>query len=111
MPSEPRVIVNYGPLQEPVFLHVKALNTAEPDLDSSKVKSGERRFRMLGDADFIDGWEIHSRPDGGYGIYDSHGLVAGPYGTKRDAIAAALQLPKHKPQKSNDRPGDARPHS
>ena len=48
-------------------------------------------------ADFVDGWEIHSRPDGGYGVYDSHGLVAGPFGRKEDALAAALQLPKHRP--------------
>ncbi len=47
-------------------------------------------------ADFVDGWEIHSRPDGGFGVYDSHGLVAGPYGRKEDAIAAALRLPKHR---------------
>ena len=47
------------------------------------------------DTDFIDGWEIHSRPDGGYGVYDDHGLVAGPYGTRQEAIAAALQLPKY----------------
>lgn len=47
--------------------------------------------------DWIDGWEIHGRPDGGYGVYDSHGLVAGPYGTKAAAMEAALQLPKHAP--------------
>lgn len=47
--------------------------------------------------DWVDGWEIHSRPDGGYGVYDSHGLVAGPYGRKEDALAAALRLPKHPP--------------
>lgn len=57
---------------------------------------------MLRDADFIDGWEVHSRPDGGYGVYDSHGLVAGPYGTRQQAIAAALQLPKHTPAVSKD---------
>jgi hypothetical protein len=44
--------------------------------------------------DWVDGWEIHSRPDGGYGVYDAHGLVAGPYGTKDAALKAALQLPK-----------------
>jgi hypothetical protein len=49
---------------------------------------------MSNSTDWVDGWEIHSRPDGGYGVYDAHGLVAGPYGTKNAAFEAALQLPK-----------------
>jgi len=44
--------------------------------------------------DWVDGWEIHYRPDGGYGVYDDHGLLAGPFGTKEGAIQAALTLPK-----------------
>jgi hypothetical protein len=50
---------------------------------------------MSRDVDWVDGWEIHARPDGGYGVYDAHGMVLGPFGTKNQAIAAALQLPKH----------------
>ena len=46
---------------------------------------------------FVDGWEVRSREDGGFAVYDSHGLVEGPYGTKEAAIAAALRLPKHAP--------------
>lgn len=54
--------------------------------------------------DWVDGLEIHSRPDGGFGVYDSHGLVAGPYGRKEDALAAALRLPKHSPAASESAP-------
>ena len=48
---------------------------------------------MSYNVDWVDGWEIHSRPDGGFGVYDRHGLVAGPHGRKEDA--AALKLSKH----------------
>ncbi|WP_423069050.1 hypothetical protein [Devosia sp. CN2-171] len=44
--------------------------------------------------DWIDGWEVRLRDDHGYGVYDSHGLVAGPFGTESAAIKAALLLPK-----------------
>lgn len=44
--------------------------------------------------DWVDGWEIRLRDDHGYGVYDSHGLVAGPFGTEKAAIQAALLLPK-----------------
>lgn len=44
--------------------------------------------------DWVDGWEIRLREDGGYGVYDDHGLVAGPFGTEEAAIEAALVLPK-----------------
>ena len=44
-----------------------------------------------------DGWEVHGRLDGGYGVYDSHGLIEGPYGTMWEAIAAALRFPKYLP--------------
>lgn len=45
--------------------------------------------------DWVDGWEVRSREDHGYGVYDDHGLVAGPFGTEAAAIQAALLLPKH----------------
>ena len=44
--------------------------------------------------DWVDGWEIRLREDRGYGVYDDHGLVAGPFGTEEAAIQAALVLPK-----------------
>lgn len=50
---------------------------------------------MLRDVFWVEGWEIHLRPDNGYGVYDSHGLIAGPFGTKGEAITAAMGLPKH----------------
>ena len=43
---------------------------------------------------WIDGWEVRPRPDGSYGVYDYHGLLAGPFGTVTDAIVAARQLPR-----------------
>jgi len=47
--------------------------------------------------DWVDGWEIRLRDDRGYGVYDDHGLVAGPFGTEEAAIQAALLLPKKRP--------------
>jgi hypothetical protein len=47
--------------------------------------------------DWVDGWEIRLRDDRGYGVYDEHGLVAGPFGTEAAAIEAALLLPKRGP--------------
>ncbi|MDB5538847.1 MAG: hypothetical protein JWQ89_574 [Devosia sp.] len=44
---------------------------------------------------WVDGWEVRDRPDGSYGVYDSHGLLAGPFGRQVEAMAAALQLPKY----------------
>ena len=44
--------------------------------------------------DWVDGWEIRIRDDNGFGVYDDHGLVAGPFGTEEAAIQAALALPK-----------------
>jgi hypothetical protein len=44
--------------------------------------------------DWVDGWEIRIRDDHGFGVYDEHGLVAGPFGTEEAAIQAALALPK-----------------
>ena len=48
----------------------------------------------------MDGWEIHYRDDGGYGVYDEHGLIAGPFGTKQAALQAALLLPKRTPDRT-----------
>jgi len=45
--------------------------------------------------DIINGWEVRGREDGGYGIYDAHGMVSGPHWTKTAAIGAALELPVH----------------
>lgn len=45
--------------------------------------------------DWVDGWEIHYRDDGGYAVYDEHGMMAGPFGTRAEAIQAAMMLPKH----------------
>lgn len=42
---------------------------------------------------WIDGWEVRPRPDGSYGVYDDHSLMAGPFGHKEEAIAAAMKLP------------------
>jgi hypothetical protein len=61
--------------------------------------------------DWVDGWEIHPRPDGGYGVYDAHGLIVGPFGTKNEALAAALQLPKHLPLEADTRSNRERQHT
>lgn len=45
----------------------------------------------------INGWQIRDRRDGSYGVYDDHGMVSGPHGSKTEAIGAALQLPKSLP--------------
>ena len=42
---------------------------------------------------WIDGWEVRPRPDGSYGVYDDHSLMAGPFGNKEEAISAAMKLP------------------
>jgi hypothetical protein len=42
---------------------------------------------------WVDGWHVRQRPDGSYGVYDSHGLLAGPFGDERSALQAALGLP------------------
>jgi len=51
---------------------------------------------MLNDVAWVDGWEVRPRDDGGFAVYDAHGLIAGPFGTKEQAIAEALRLPKPK---------------
>ncbi len=45
---------------------------------------------------WVDGWEIRQRGDGSYGVYDDHGLIEGPFGTKDEAMSAALRLPHPK---------------
>jgi hypothetical protein len=52
---------------------------------------------MPSSADNINGWEVRLRADGGYGVYDYHGLVDGPFGRREEAMAAALRLPKPRP--------------
>jgi hypothetical protein len=42
---------------------------------------------------WIDGWDVLQRPDGSYAVYDSHGMIEGPFGTQKQAMAAALRLP------------------
>jgi hypothetical protein len=44
----------------------------------------------------VQGWEIHRRDDGGFGVYDGHGLIAGPFGTRQAAVNAANLLPPHR---------------
>ena len=44
--------------------------------------------------DRIDGWEIRLRADGSFGVYDVHGMIAGPFGSKTEAMAAAPLLPR-----------------
>lgn len=46
---------------------------------------------------WVDGWEVRLRDDHGYGVYDDHGLIIGPFGTESAAIQAALRLPKRPP--------------
>jgi len=58
--------------------------------------------------DWVDGWEIRLRDDRGYGVYDEHGLVAGPFGTEEAAIQAALLLPKKRPWSSTPDVGTGR---
>ena len=53
---------------------------------------------------WINGWEVHSRADHGFGVYDAHGLVAGPFGTKEGAMQAAMHLPCAHPRKQESPP-------
>lgn len=45
--------------------------------------------------DIIDGWEIAATEDGGFSVADRHGMVAGPFGRREEAMAAALRLPRN----------------
>ena len=51
---------------------------------------------MSDEIDRVDGWEIRSRPDGFFGVYDAHGMVEGPFETREDAMAVALALPRER---------------
>lgn len=53
---------------------------------------------MPNGADCVNGWEIRVRADGSYAVCDDHGLLAGPFGTREAAIAAALSLPTPRPR-------------
>ncbi|MGV3491662.1 MAG: hypothetical protein ACO1OG_10110 [Devosia sp.] len=44
----------------------------------------------------VNGWEIHLREDRGFGVYDGHGLIAGPFATQQAAQNAARLLPRHR---------------
>ena len=53
---------------------------------------------MPNGADCVNGWEVRARPDGSYAVCDDHGILAGPFGTRQQAIAAALDLPRAQPR-------------
>jgi hypothetical protein len=66
------------------------------DKTGSRADTGlaRKEATMSETIDRVDGWEVRPRPDGGFGVYDLHGLIAGPFGTRAQAIAAALDLPR-----------------
>jgi hypothetical protein len=41
----------------------------------------------------VDGWQVRPCGDGGFGVYDYHRMVVGPFGTTKQAITAAMGLP------------------
>lgn len=47
--------------------------------------------------DRVNIWEVRPRPDGGFGVYDDHGMVAGPFGTRNEALDAAMHLVRPQP--------------
>jgi hypothetical protein len=59
---------------------------------------------MSSEGDFVFGWEVQARRDGSFAVCDTHGLVDGPFGTREEALAAALRLPKHPPAKHPSTP-------
>lgn len=59
-------------------------------------QDGEDAMRS-NDEDIVDGWKITATGDGGFGVFDAHGMVSGPFGRREQAIAAALQLPRFGP--------------
>jgi hypothetical protein len=69
----------------------------------------QQEVNMSDMVDRVDGWEIRHRDDGGYGVSDAHGLVAGPYGTREEAMAAALRLPRPRIA-SSARPAEQTPN-
>lgn len=60
---------------------------------------------------WVNGWEIRPRPDGGFGVYDLHGLVAGPFGTREEAFEAAMKLPKPARSTVGTPPSDQKPRA
>jgi len=44
--------------------------------------------------DIVDGWEIHSCPDGSYCVRDEHGCVSAAHGSRTESMRAALGLPR-----------------
>lgn len=57
--------------------------------------------------DIVDGWRIVATGDGGFGVFDDHGMLAGPFGRREQAMAAALKLPR--PVRPRDRQEGAEP--
>jgi hypothetical protein len=57
--------------------------------------------------DRVNSWEVRHRPDGGYGVYDDHGLIAGPFGTRTEALNAAMHLARPMPEPATRRAEDA----
>lgn len=49
---------------------------------------------MLEKVAWVNGWEVRSRPDGSFGVYDDHSMLAGPFGHVEEAIGAASKLPR-----------------
>jgi len=50
--------------------------------------------RLQQSEDRVNDWHIGAGADGGYAVFDTHGLVAGPFGTRAEALRAAVALPK-----------------
>lgn len=44
---------------------------------------------------WVNGWEVRPDSDGSHAIYDDHSVMAGPFETSTEAIAAAMRLPRH----------------
>lgn len=51
---------------------------------------------MNREIDWIDGWEVRQGADGTYGVYDQHGMVAGPFEEREKGIKAAMALPRNR---------------
>lgn len=54
---------------------------------------------MIEKTDWVNGWQVRQGRDSGFGVYDLHGMVAGPFGTREEALAEAIKLPKPGPVK------------
>jgi hypothetical protein len=67
--------------------------------NSSQDQSCPAQEAKMNEAvDRVNTWEVRHRPDGGYGVYDDHGLIAGPFGTRTEALDAAMQLTRPAPE-------------